>query len=67
MIFVDFCRSENRVEYINLVKEKNFTQFMPAFAQIKKGFYEFFNYTNMRFINSTKLEQKLCGMQYVRS
>lgn len=59
-------RSENRNEYINLVKEKIFAQFMPAFKKMKEGFYTFVNFSNIRFNSIEKIEQKLCGMNYVR-
>jgi hypothetical protein len=58
--------AENKYEYLSLIKEKNFTQFLPAYKAMRDGFYHFAaNETNCKFLTPQTFEQKLCGMNYV--
>lgn len=44
---------ENRAEYISLLKQVNFAQFLPAFLKIKEGFYTFFRQGDMINVTPT--------------
>lgn len=58
--------AENKYEYLSLIKEKNFSQFMPAFKAIRDGFYMFASpFTFTKFLTPKTFEQRLCGVNYV--
>jgi len=58
--------AENKYEYLSLIKEKNFSQFIPAFKAIRDGFYMFASpYTFTKFLTPKTFEQRLCGVNYV--
>lgn len=54
------------MEYVNLVKEKNMTQLLPAFQKMKQGFYNFNTRSGVRYQTPKTIDPKLVGMNYVR-
>lgn len=57
---------ENKEEYIALVKERTMAMVMVGFEAIKKGFFGYLYGFNMRFLDPLMLEEKVCGVSYVR-
>ena len=59
-------RAENKFEYVNLVKKTVMNQLLVPYQKIREGFY-FYLYPNcVQFVDPLMLEEKLCGVNYVR-
>lgn len=57
---------DNKEEYISLVKEKTQAMVMLGFEEIKRGFYHYLFDFSVRFMDPLIMEEKVCGMNYVR-
>lgn len=55
----------NRERYVALVKERVLGLVMPAFDQIKKGFFGILNPANVKWVHWEDLSEDLCGLDYV--